>query len=271
MGKSGDISIQSILVLQPFRVCCLVDPAGEKWLLEQLCKQDLQRVCIHRISSRYLSELEIAHKTPTHQSFGSETFVRLTPLKWIAISEVMTLHEDFDVALFSDLDVYWRNIDFDLDIDKEYPLIFAQNDSWQSSGSVHYCTGIMFWLRNEQSLAIAKELYEFQSKMITSNELIPDEPAFNKFFSSNLRSHMVKYLDKSNYIIGHRSLMILLTRKSKVIKARAFHANYILGDIRKWIVLLSIRSKLNGTWIWFFGLTFILYWKTQTKIKSLLR
>lgn len=268
MGRSGAVSLQSLIRLKPYRICCLVNGTGKQWLKENIEERDFKHICIHTISPQIVKTTINGIILTEHQVFGSETFVRLTPLKWTLINEVMAEHADIDSILFSDLDIVWRRFelpDFELNHDVQ---IYAQNDESRSSAAVHYCTGIMYWRSSSENMGILKNLFDYQMSLISSGKLVPDEPAFNRFFETPARKKMVKYLGKDTYVIGHRSIEILLSRQNRNRDLCAFHANYVVGDYKKWVVLKSIESKLDGSLFWIAGLILVFFWKFFQRIKT---
>jgi hypothetical protein len=266
LGKSGELSLKSMLELNPSRLCYLSDEVGLKWVNSVAIKYKLNKklLCRHIIKQNIYDELKINNQINKHREFGQESFIRLTPLKWLLISQTLNKHKGEKFVVFSDLDVIWFSLPNFNTIKRN--TIYIQNDFRPKSNKPYYCTGIMIWPQTTQILSEAKNLYNFQKLLISSGKLIPDEPAFNLYINQKSFKSKVIALNKSEYVIGHKTRKVLKENYKSLHKIQAYHANYFIGDKQKTIAMKSLLSKKRKTSYWIFGLLAIYVIKIGNKI-----
>ena len=269
LGKSGELSLKSMLELNPNRLCYLSDEVGQKWVNSVVRRYKLNEklLCKHLIKQNIYNELKINNQINQHREFGQESFIRLTPLKWLLISQTLNKHKGEKFVVFSDLDVIWFSLPNFNTIKRN--TIYIQNDFRPKSNKRYYCTGIMIWPQTTQVRHEAKNLFAFQKSLISLGELIPDEPAFNLYINQKSFKSKVTALDKSEYVIGHKTRKILIENNKSLHKIRAYHANYFTGDKQKTIAMKSLLSKKRKTAYWVFGLVAIYGIKLSNKIVKL--
>lgn len=266
LGKSGELSLKSMLELNPNRLCYLSDEVGQKWVNSVVERHKLNEklLCKHIIKQNIYNELKINNQINKHREFGQESFIRLTPLKWLLISQSLNKHKGEKFVVFSDLDVIWFSLPNFNSMKRN--TIYIQNDFRPKSNKRYYCTGIMIWPQTTQVRYEVKKLYAFQKSLILSEELIPDEPAFNLYINQKSFKSKVTALDKSEYVIGHKTRKILKENNKSLHKIQAYHANYFTGDKQKTIAMKSLLSKKRKTAYWVFGLVAIYGIKISNKI-----
>ena len=269
LGKSGELSLKSMLELNPNRLCYLSDEVGQKWVNSVVRRYKLNEklLCKHLIKQNIYNELKINNQINQHREFGQESFIRLTPLKWLLISQTLNKHKSEKFVVFSDLDVIWFSLPNFNTIKRN--TIYIQNDFRPKSNKRYYCTGVMIWPQTTQVRHEAKNLFAFQKSLILLGELIPDEPAFNFYINQESFKSKVTALDKSEYVIGHKTRKILIENNKSLHKIRAYHANYFTGDKQKTIAMKSLLSKKGKTAYWVFGLVAIYGIKLSNKIVKL--
>lgn len=266
LGKSGELSLKSMLELNPNRLCYFSDGVGQKWVDSTIIKYKLSKklLCKHKIKEEIYDELKIDNQISKHREFGQESFIRLTPLKWLLISQTLNKHKSEKYVVFSDLDVIWFSLPNFTTIKRN--TIYIQNDFRPKSNKPYYCTGIMFWPQTTQVRHEAKNLYTFQKLLILRGKLIPDEPAFNLYIKQTSFKSKVSALDKNEYVIGHKTRKILRENNRSLHEIYAYHANYFTGDKQKTIAMKSLLSKKKKTAYWIFGLVAIYGIKIFNKI-----
>jgi hypothetical protein len=266
LGNSGELSLKSMLELNPNRLCYFSDEVGQKWVncVVKRYKLNKKLLCKHIIEQNIYDELKINNQINKHRKFGQESFIRLTPLKWLLISQTLNKHKSEKFVVFSDLDVIWFSLP-NLNTIKRN-TIHIQNDFRPKSNKPYYCTGIMIWPQTTQVRYEVKNLYAFQKSLILSGKLIPDEPAFNLYINQKSFKSKVTALNKSEYVIGHKTRKILKENNKSLHKIQAYHANYFTGDRQKTIAMKSLLSKKKKTTYWVFGLVAIYGIKIGNKI-----
>ena len=266
LGKSGEMSLKSMLELNPNRLCYLSDEVGQKWVNSVVKRYKLndKQLCKHLIKQNVYNELKINNQIDKHREFGQESFIRLTPLKWLLISQALNKHKREKCVVFSDLDVIWFSLPNFNTVKRN--TVYIQNDFRPKSNKRYYCTGIMIWPQTTQMRYEVKKLYAFQKSLISSGNLIPDEPTFNLYINQKSFKSKVVALNKSEYVIGHKTRKILKENNKSLHKIQAYHANYFTGDKQKTIAMKSLLSKKRKTAYWVFGLVAIYGIKISNKI-----
>jgi hypothetical protein len=266
-GESGTRSLNSVLSLKPNKICMMVDQHGEAWLKNSVETYYKKKVCLHYIDKKVSTQLGIGLSTSHFHKYGEKHFMLLTALKWQIISESIKETKNSHFVVFTDLDVLWFKKPNTSKLDKS--RVWLQNDSKPNSKNMHYCTGIMFWPRSNESIKYCKKLYKYQNKVNLSKNYIHDEQAFNKFIKSPGNKLRVEPLEVDSYLIGHRARKLLVKETDTLKKATAFHANYFKGASTKNLVIKSIESKTNSGIFWIYGLVRIYMGMFGTKIKFL--
>ena len=267
LGESGKFSLQSIIDLTPKRICYVADKQGESWIRSIINFNKLSNVlfCRHIVPSSTFDSLGIT-QIESHRVFGTEEFIKITPLKWTIISQVIEKHTDVDLIVFSDLDVIWFN--FLTEYFKKQDGILAQNDFRPITNEKYFCTGIMYWFPTVMNGELCEKIYEFQTNKILQGELIPDEIAFNQYIEKVNLLDKIKSLPIDNFVIGHRAKALLRSRNQVLRSASAFHANYFVGDFQKNVVLYSVASNRTHGTFWRFGLVLIYVFKIKDRLIS---
>lgn len=272
LGESAKISLKSIGNLGTKKICILADKAGENWIKKYQIEFNLPALCFHEPNAVDLLSMNLnLNKENNYSEFGSERFIKLTTFKWFLIMDTLKSHKEIEGTLFTDLDVLWRKLPEnqinDGNIGKNFALI--QDDSPLRSTPVHFCTGIMYWKNIEESKKNLLELFNIQKRNIESEKLIPDEPTFNKWYQTMQNSEGIKAFSKTDIVIGHRFFNLCTNRNNfDYENFSAFHSNYVIGENRKSLMLKTLLFRINGNYIWVFGLLRYLNWKVCLKIKS---
>ena len=266
LGNSGEISLKSMLCLNPKRICYLADQKGESWLVNTLKKNNtnIKILCSHKLNKTHYEQLSI-NQDLKNRYFGQEGFIRITPLKWLVINQSLSKHDKEKFIVFSDLDILWFQSPKIIHLKK----IQIQDDSWELTKKQHYCTGIMIWPNTAISKKITKQIYMFQRNQIMKGVLLPDEPAFNTFIYKFNITNLIFPLNKNSFIIGHRVKTLLRKEKRILYAATAYHANYFAGNYQKKIVLKTVLSKRNNGKYWVFGYITIYLFKVKNRITIL--
>jgi hypothetical protein len=275
LGESAAISLESLVRLGASRLCVLSDGAGELWIKKYLKVYKLPQLCLHHPKESDLTALDLKFaESNKYSNFGSESFIKLTVFKWFLIRESMRTHSDTDATLFSDLDVFWTRLPSQVYFENRSSsyLALIQDDSPRHTAKEHFCTGVMYWKNSKESEKILLELFENQKKDIKLGKLVPDEPTFNRWFKKSNRPRGIEPLFKNEVVIGHRFVDLCMRRNSFDFKDfSAFHANYVVGENRKALLLRSLLYRINGNYKWLYGLSQFLRWKLVSKIQNNIR
>jgi uncharacterized protein (UPF0332 family) len=232
LGKSALISLQSILNLNPTKVCVLGDSSGLDWLLKSVPDSHRDSICIHNPPSKETFELNLNLSHEYYSEFGKERFIKLTTFKWYLLLDALNKHGAIKQFIFSDLDVFWLNIpepNIFLQAKFKDNNVIAQDDTPKGSAKKHFCTGIMFWTNNSESKKLLDALFQYQ-----------------------LKSNLEGTLDDRTYVIGHRFFYLVIPFIFRFQNLHAFHANYVIGERAKFKRLRIVQLRHKGNYIWYF-------------------
>lgn len=251
LSESARISLTSIL--KQFKAICMcVDSIALNDIsifLKQFDPIGEFEICFHRVTEEQLNNVELT-VLDGHAEFGEVNFTKLTIFKWYLLLEILRNHNSIKYIIFSDLDVYWRTNEISFDFVNSV-LVLAQNDSYVETNSIHFCTGIMVWKNCSESQRMLESLFERQLMYLREGNLIPDEPVFNEIAKQESSANLVNFLPKSKYLIGHAFYSLPFISRNFV----AFHANYVIGDLRKSRRLLAIKNLTNCNPVFFWQYT----------------
>ena len=271
LSESAAISLKSIVNLNANKICILADTSGENWIRQYKEKYNLPTICVHKPIETDLQSLGLnLSEVNEYSEFGKERFIKLTTFKWYLLSDILIRHNELNGALFSDLDVLWRNFPKMLDgfSEENGGLAFIQDDSPLKSEKKHFCTGVMYWKNSEISKGILNELFTAQKQNIQNGNLIPDEPTFNNWYLNSKSSERIISFSNKEVVIGHRFLHLCTNQDLFNYKSfSCFHANYVVGEARKFLLLDTLSKRINGEITWIFGAIIYLIIKVSEKIK----
>jgi hypothetical protein len=272
LGKSGQISYESILSVHSNTICISGDQSGINWIRKNTPKHRLRDICEHYIPIEMLEKLGLEEgREFCYSRFGEERFIKLTTFKWFLLEDIMRLHSERKQVIFSDLDVIWLNgklrnpISFK---DEDSCLTLLQDDTPKNTFFPHFCTGIMYWSVCDQNKLILRNLFETQFTNNISGFFIPDEPTFNNFWRNLENKSMFRILDPAYFVIGHRFFKLVFSRKLYLSKVEAFHANYVVGEHLKYRRLRIVKLRQNGNPLWILLIVRELFSMVISKLSS---
>lgn len=275
LSESAAISLKSIVNLYANTICILADTSGESWIRQYEKVYNLPTICVHKPEEVDLQSLGLdLREANEYSEFGNERFIKLTTFKWYLLSDILIQHSELNGALFSDLDVLWRKFPEELDIfaEDKSGLAFIQDDSPLKSKKKHFCTGVMYWKNSGISKGILNELFTAQKQNIQKGNLIPDEPTFNNWYINSESNEGIVSFPEKEVVIGHRFLNLCTNHNSFNYKSfSCFHANYVVGERRKFLLLDTLSKRINGEITWIFGAVIYLIIKISEKIKFWLK
>lgn len=271
LGESAAISLKSILNLGAKKICILADGAGENWIRQYQDEYNLPTICVHKPEEVDLLSLGLNfNEVNQYSEFGKERFIKLTTFKWYLLSDILMRHIELKGVLFSDLDVLWRKFPEVLkgDNDDKKDVAYIQDDSPLESGKKHFCTGVMYWKNSELSKKVLSGLFAAQKQNIQNRNLIPDEPTFNRWYRDGKNNEEIKAFSKTEVVIGHRFLNLCTNQNAFNYRSfSCFHANYVIGETEKFLLLNTLSKRINGDITWIFGLIRYLRIKIFMKFK----
>ena len=256
LGKSANISLNSIVNTGVSRICITGDDSGLDWVDAQVSEYKKTTLCFHQIPKHDLLKLKLdVSSMNEYSAFGQERFIKLTTFKWYLLKSVLNEHDYLDYVIFSDLDVLWLKNPTLSKLNSSSlngPTAAIQDDTPVGATEAHFCTGIMYWSNTSESTKVLESLYDIQFHENLRGNLIPDEPTFNKWFKSMTEPFNIELLNPGAYVIGHRFFQLLISRKWPFEEVIAFHSNYVVGEEAKYRRLKTIELRRNQDWRWAF-------------------
>lgn len=233
-GKGGFVSLQSILNLQPTRICVLSDNQGRKWIESNFFALEL--FCFHNRLLEFTPEFG----NGAFAQFGTNEFGMITCLKYRIILDFFHTHKEEELVIFSDLDVFWAKPLPKTYLNSNFSLM-CQAD-WDSNGKNRFCTGIMLVKRS--GMILVNEILQFQLGHFSIGQFINDEKALNRFVFSNAKNEDIGLFDKNRIVIGHR-WRNAISRSGEI---EAFHANYMFGKEKELALNMFYGLKNQMPW-----------------------
>lgn len=256
LGKSAQISLNSILKTGVSRICIAGDETGLEWIHNHVSESQKTILCSHEIPEHDLLNLELdLSSTNEYSIFGQERFIKLTTFKWYLLKSVLDAHDYLDYVIFSDLDVLWLknpSLNHLKSSGLNRPTAAIQDDTPVGAMEPHFCTGIMYWLNTNESTAILESLYNIQFHENLRGNLIPDEPTFNNWFRSMASPVKIELLNPGAFVMGHRFFQLIISKNWSFKEVTAFHSNYVVGEKAKYRRLKTIELQMAQDWRWVF-------------------
>jgi hypothetical protein len=254
LGKTGEISLNSVMKLAPERVCVLTNNSGKNWLntLDWLVNES---ICFHTFKqSRSSSSTNVLSFTD-YSNYRTTNFDLLTSLKWHLILDVMKKHKETKRVLYTDLDIYWHT--------KLSEEIFLDQscDVWvqytpEQIRTQWFCTGIMSWPNSSNSMLALEKLIDFQNLSFESEIPANDEIIFNNCYE-NLEIK-IKKLPVKKYLVGKEFNKVFIAPHFFFPNLTCFHANYFVGNSLKAEILKVISVRLSSKYKWITFVPFVI-------------
>jgi hypothetical protein len=267
LGKSGEISLKSIINMNPKRICVLANESGKNWL-DSLKKINKYTFCYHDIDLHQNDIRAEVLVLNNYSNYRTMNFDLLTSLKWDLLLDIFARHQTARRVLFTDLDIFWK-----LPPDSE--LIQGESETmWvqytpENFRQNWFCTGIMSLANTECCKQTLKELINLQIASYTSGHSINDEVAFN-YHQTSLKFKVNK-LSTRKYLIGKEYNKVFFAPSLFFPELICFHANYFLGNEIKAKILQSVESRLTSKFYWLKYFTIILKVNLKNLISKVIK
>lgn len=254
LTEEKEFSLKSILKAFPFaQICIATNKYGRAELTQFMVSENIEEevyFCYHDLQKTKSIEANLGIDELTDQyAFRSKEFKQLTSWKWLLLKDTFSQHKETNTILFSDLDVYWRDIQENIFNEKREnnKIVFCQDASDDKRGK-WFCTGIMIWERQQTTFELLDNLYDHQIHSVNRDMQLDDESTFNEFIKQNSKfAKKTAMLNRQNYLTGFRALYATRTPNRTLISSSiAFHSNYILGVKSKKRALEMYENYTNG-------------------------
>lgn len=239
LGIAGIISLKSILALKPDKIYILTNESGKLWLEKNF---DLNNEVFFSIDTELIAtdNFRPVLGLRDYSQYRTQDFDILTALKWELLHYIFENFLDVHDVLFSDLDIFWTNYPDKESLDaktldlKSQTVPEYKRKNW-------FCTGVMYWYRQDHTLSILKELSNLQIEKILVGNSMNDEVLFNNFYNSiGIR---VKAFLQNEYLNGVDIFKLLVSDRKRFQEIKCYHANYVAGLDNKLFLLKLVQSK----------------------------
>ncbi len=240
LGSAGSISLKSILALKPNKIYILANESGRLWLKTNF---DLKTDVFYIIDAKLIAS---GNHRPVlalrdYSQYRTQNFDILTALKWDLLHYIFENFPSVNEVLFSDLDIFWTNYPEKESLEVEFLHLKSQTVP-EYKRKNWFCTGVMYWFRQDNTLSILKELSRLQTEKFLGGESMNDEVLFNSFYNSlGIR---VDSLQQDEYLNGVDIFKLLISNRKRFLKIKCYHANYVTGLDNKFFLLNLVKSKL---------------------------
>ena len=215
-------------------------------------------------------DLKVENLSKKYISFDNDVFFTLVKLKWVLLEEIFKKFH-FDFLVYSDLDVLWvkNPIDEFSKLFAAYPDTLALvQDFTTDPSSPSLCMGI-FVLRNHvSSLKLVKDCKILHSEMAKKSTRIGDDDVITSYYKVS-KGVNIRLLPQVSFPVGN--LLKAFAKRDvfpglKPITPYIFHANFVVGNIKKIMVLDLFMSFFNKRII---GVSYFehIYFKSQIFLK----
>ena len=246
LGQSGEISLRSLIELEPKRVCVVANNSGRDWLnnLDWLYQSVM---CFHEIEQNSINRIDRIFSLNDYSEYRTLNFDLLTILKWHLLLDIFAKHRDTHRVLYSDLDVYWNS-------KPSKNLVLDQSDNvWiqYTPNSLRwnwYCTGIMSWSNTTNNKLALKKLIQAQDYSFKSETPRNDEVTFNHY--KDKLPINIKKLSTKKYLVGREFNKVFFAYSLYFPNLICFHANYFTGEHLKAKILKILKIRLSTKVIW---------------------
>jgi len=239
LGSAGSISLKSILALKPNKIYILANESGKLWLKKNF---DLKDDVFYIIDVKLITA---GKHNPVlglrdYSQYRTQNFDILTAMKWDLLHYIFENFPSVNQVLFSDLDIYWTNYPEKESLEVKSLHLKSQTVP-ENKRNNWFCTGIMYWFRQDNTLSILKKLSRLQAEKFLGGESMNDEVLFNSFYNS--LGVRVDSLEQDEYLNGVDIFKLLISKRKRFLKIKCFHANYVTGLDNKFFLLNLVKSK----------------------------
>lgn len=194
-------------------------------------------------------DLEVRNLTNNYISFDDDLFFKLVELKWVLFKKILE-NFYFDFLVYSDIDVLWVKNPIE-EFSKSftaYPDTLALvQDFTTDPSSPNLCMGI-FVLRNDAaSLKLVEDCKILHSEMAKKSTRIGDDDVITSYYKIT-NGVNIRLLPQISFPVGN--LLKAFAKKDvfpglKPSTPYIFHANFVVGNLKKIMVLDLFMSFLK--------------------------
>ncbi len=186
--------------------------------------------------------------------FSNDYFFQLVQLKWDLFEEVLKLGTA-DFIVYLDLDVLVIK-----DLASEFNEVFRENSQVQVliqdftflPSSPRLCMGVFAFRCNESTLAIIKECSEIHASGLLTNPRYGDDDVITEFFVREGCATSIRPLPQQSFPVGNLFNLLLPIGPLRGLRPEIpfiFHANFVVGNLKKTLLLALVSLKIDKKYL----------------------
>ena len=186
--------------------------------------------------------------------FSNDYFFCLVQLKWDLFREVSN-QGDADFIVYLDLDVVVLK-----DLASEFNKIFQRNpqveilvqDFTFLPSSPRLCMGVFAFRCKESTLSIIRECSEIHASGLLENARFGDDDVITQFFVSDSRAVSIRPLPQPSFPVGYLFNLLLPIGPLRGLRPEMpfiFHANFVVGNLKKTLLLTLVLAKIEKKYV----------------------
>ena len=192
------------------------------------------------------SDILLKVDSGAYKQFGSPEFFNLVQLKWHLFAEL--LNANFQRIIYSDIDTVWLQDAVTLTRLKSTSSLLQIQDVTIDIRTPKLCMGFVSMINNQKIVEMIEDCANENDRRLLSGELIGDDDIITDYFNHNGNPTWIQPLPQLAFPTGNMLTQYLAKSSFRPVKPPRpilFHANYIIGQKNKAIVLEKIYRRMK--------------------------
>jgi hypothetical protein len=194
-------------------------------------------------------DLNLKNLSDKYISFDNDLFFKLVELKWVLFKKVLE-NFHFDFFVYSDLDVLWVKSPIE-----EFSKLFAAypdtlalvQDFTTDPSSPNLCMGIFVLRKHISSLKLVEDCKILHLEMAKKSARVGDDDVITSYYKIS-KGVNIRLLPQVSFPVGN--LLKAFAKRDvfpglKPVTPYIFHANFVVGNLKKIMVLDLFMSFFN--------------------------
>ena len=176
-----------------------------------------------------------------YKKFGTQDFFNLVQLKWYLFAELMS--QGFQRVIYSDIDTLWVQDAVKMTQLEEKNLLLQIQDATLELDAPMLCMGFVSMLNSPTIIQMIDECARENQRRLLAGEKIGDDDIITEFYSNHSCPTWIKPLPQLAFPTGNMVTQYLARSSFRPIeppKPILFHANYVIGQKKKAILLFRL-------------------------------
>lgn len=186
--------------------------------------------------------------------FSNDYFFQLVQLKWDLFKEVSVLG-DVEFVVYLDLDVVVLR-----DLTLEFSDVFRKNQSVDIlvqdftflPSSPRLCMGVFAFRCSDSTLSKIKVCSDIHAEGLAENSRFGDDDVITHLFNSGGENDSILPLPQQSFPVGNLFNLMLPVGPLRGLRPEMpfiFHANFVVGNLKKTILLTIVLARLEKKYL----------------------